>query len=191
MLIVGQTVLSDDIAEKFFVCHIEKCKGACCVEGDAGAPLSEDELPVLEQIFDSVKPFLTAEGIAAIESQGTHVIDQDGEHATPLKPSGACAYAVTDEKGILKCGIEQAYLAGKTTFRKPISCHLYPIRVSKFGEYDALNYHRWHICGNACALGEHLGIPLYVFLKDALIRAYGEGWYQDLVQAIQERECQK
>jgi hypothetical protein len=189
MFIVGQTVLSDDIAEKLFVCHTEKCKGACCVEGDAGAPLSKDELTVLEEIFDKVKPFLTEEGIAAIEAQGVHVIDQDGDHSTPLQPSGACAYAVADKKGVLKCGIEQAYLAGKITFRKPISCHLYPIRVSKFDDYDALNYHRWHICSDACTLGAQLGVPLYVFLKEALIRAYGEAWYAELVQTIRQREC--
>lgn len=188
MFIVGKTVLSDDIAERFFVCHIEKCKGACCVEGDSGAPLSEDELPILEAIFERVKPFLSEQGIATIESLGTHVLDSEGEPTTPLQPSGACAYAVTDEKGALKCGIEQAYLAGRTTFRKPISCHLYPIRVSRCGDYDALNYHRWHVCREACSLGKKLGVPLYVFLKDALIRAYGEEWYAELQEAIKEKE---
>ncbi|MCS7018085.1 MAG: DUF3109 family protein [Cytophagales bacterium] len=187
MLVVQQTILSDDIAEKFFVCHLEKCKGACCVEGDSGAPLLADELPILEQIFESIKPFLTPQGIATIEKQGAYVIDQEGDYTTPLQPNGICAYAVSNEKGILKCGIEQAYLAGTTTFRKPLSCHLYPIRVSKYGDYDALNYHRWHICSSACALGSQLGVPLYVFLKDALVRAYGEEWYTALEQAIEER----
>ncbi|MCS6967460.1 MAG: DUF3109 family protein [Cytophagales bacterium] len=189
MLIVGKTVISDDIAEKFFACHIEKCKGACCVEGDSGAPLLEEELSLLQEIFEKIKPFLTPEGVATIEQRGTYVLDPDRQYATPLKPSGECAYAITDETGALKCGIEMAYLAGATTFQKPLSCHLYPIRVTRCGEYDALNYHQWHVCRPGCQLGKKLGIPLYVFLKQALVRAYGKEWYNELEQIIKERQA--
>ncbi|MEX2513825.1 MAG: DUF3109 family protein [Cyclobacteriaceae bacterium] len=186
MILVGNAVLTDDIKEKLFVCDLEKCKGACCVQGDAGAPLTEEETKILEKEFTAISPCLTEEGRLAIAEKGTWVIDQEGEKGTTtIGENGACAYAVRDEKGILQCGIENAYQSGKTHFKKPISCHLYPIRVTKYDEYDALNYDRWSICDPACQLGNHLGIPLYRFLKDALIRKYGEAWYQELVEEIE------
>lgn len=190
MILVQHTVISDDIAENFFVCDLEKCKGACCVEGDLGAPLEADELPILARIYPEVAPFLTQEGQATIAQQGTHVQDPDGDYATPMVPDGgACAYAIRDERGILKCGIEQAYLAGKTDFRKPISCHLYPIRVTSYdnGAVEALNYHQWSICKPACHHGKALGVPLYRFLKAPLVRRYGQAWYDELVAEIEGR----
>lgn len=186
MIVVGKAVLSDDIKDNFFVCDLDKCKGACCVEGDAGAPLEDEETLILEQIYPLVKDFLTQEGRGAVETQGAWVIDRDGDKGTPtIGSNGACAYSIVDEKGILKCGIEQAYLEGKTGFKKPISCHMYPIRVTKYDDFDALNYDRWHICDPACVLGNHLGVPVYRFLREALIRKYGEGWYAELAKVIE------
>ena len=186
MILVGDVVLSDDIKENFFVCDLEACKGACCVEGDSGAPLEDEETKILEEIYPLVKDYITAEGRQVIESQGTWVIDSDGDKVTPtLGANRECAYALYDERGILKCGIEQAYLAGKTSWKKPISCHLYPIRVTKYDQYDALNYNRWHICDPACQLGKSLQVPLYTFLKEALVRKYGEAWYAELVEDIE------
>ena len=186
MILVGQAVISDDVKENFFVCDLEKCKGACCVEGDAGAPLADEETAILDDIYPQIKNYLTEEGIEAIEREGTWVHDWDGEKVTPtIGNNGACAYALTDERGILKCGIEQAYLEGKIGFKKPISCHLYPIRITKYDDFDALNYDRWDICSAACVLGSQLGVPVYKFLKEPLIRKYGEDWYAELVQEIE------
>lgn len=186
MILVGNAVISDDIKEQFFVCDLEKCKGACCVEGDSGAPLEDDETGILEEIYPIVKDYITEEGQKVIEAQGTWVIDKDGDKCTPtIGDNRECAYALYDEKGILKCGIEQAYLDGKIEFKKPISCHLYPIRVTKYDQFDALNYDRWDICSAACSLGSKLGVPIYKFLKDALIRKYGVAWYEELVREIE------
>jgi len=186
MILVGNVVLSDDIKENFFVCDLEACKGACCVEGDSGAPLEDNETKILEEIYPLVKDYITEEGRQVIEAQGTWVIDSDGDKVTPtLGANRECAYALYDARGILKCGIEQAYLDGKTSWKKPISCHLYPIRVTKYDQYDALNYNRWHICDPACQLGKSLQVPLYAFLKDALVRKYGEAWYAELVEDIE------
>ncbi|CAA9309235.1 MAG: hypothetical protein AVDCRST_MAG56-6128 [uncultured Cytophagales bacterium] len=188
MIIVQNAYLSDDIAEKMFVCDLERCKGACCTEGDSGAPLEEAELPVLEEVFEAVKPFLTPAGLQAIQEQGKYVIDEDGDLATPTVGNRECAYATYDAKGVLKCAIEQAYLAGKIAYRKPISCHLYPIRVTKYDQFEALNYHRWQICDAACTLGSSLQVPLYKFLREPLVRKYGQAWYDELLAAIAERE---
>ena len=186
MILVGNAVLSDDIKENFFVCDLEACKGACCVEGDSGAPLEDDETKILEEIYPFVKDYITEEGRQAIAAQGTWVIDSDGDKVTPtLGAKRECAYALYDQRGILKCGIEQAYLDGKISWKKPISCHLYPIRVTKYDQYDALNYNRWHICDPACQLGKSLQVPLYVFLKEALVRKYGEAWYAELLEDIE------
>jgi hypothetical protein len=188
MMKVGEILVSDDVREKEFVCNLEKCKGACCVEGDFGAPLDEDELAILEEIYPKVKPDLSKEGIAVIEKTGTHTVDEDGDLVTPVIDGRECVYAIYDKKGVLKCGIEQAYYDGKVSWKKPISCHLYPIRITKKKEFEALNYHKWHICSPACALGKELQVPVYKFLKDPLIRKYGEAWYEDLLKAIEAEE---
>ena len=185
MIIIQETVISDDIADNFFVCNLDACKGACCVEGDLGAPLEEPELKILEQEYVNIKPFLTEAGQAAIEAQGLYIKDWEGDFSTTTIGDKECAYALWDERGILKCGIEQAYLAGATTFKKPISCHLYPIRITKYEGFDALNYDRWNICNPACDFGGKLGVKVYQFLKEPLIRKYGEGWYGQLVQEIE------
>jgi hypothetical protein len=177
MIIIQNTVISDDIRDNFFVCNLEACKGACCVEGDLGAPLEESELAILEAEYDKIKPFLTEAGQKAIEQQGLYIKDWEGDFSTTTINDRECAYALYDERGILKCGIEQAYLAGATSFKKPISCHLYPIRITKYEDFEALN--------SACSFGANLGVRVYQFLKEPLIRKYGEEWYGELVQEFE------
>lgn len=186
MIQVGEILVSDDIKEVEFVCNLEKCKGACCVEGDLGAPLDEDELETMKSIQRAIKPYLTKAGLQAIKEQGPYILDEDGDYSTPTIGGKECAYALYDQKGVLKCGIEQAYLDGKVNFRKPISCHLYPIRITKNKQgFEAVNYHKWSICSAACTLGQSLQVPLYKFLKDPLIRKYGGAWYHELVEKIE------
>src|SRR5690606_11538459 len=194
MILIDNTCISDGIADQFFVCNLEKCKGACCVEGDSGAPLEKEELQILADIYPVVEPYLTEEGKSILEKQGLYTVDDDGDYVTPVIDDRECAYAFYDENKVLKCAIEQAYRDGKTDFIKPISCHLYPIRVTKYEQYHALNYDRWVICKDACTLGEALGVPVYKFLKQPLIRAYGQEWYDQLEQEAEEliaRNAQK
>lgn len=187
MILIENTVISDDVADKFFVCNLEKCKGACCVEGDMGAPLEASELPILDRIYPKIKPYLTPEAVAVIEQQGCYVQDWEGDYVTPTIGNRECVYALYDERGTLKCGIEQAYNDGVVDFKKPISCHLYPIRVTRYEQYEALNYDRWPICSPACDLGKELGVPVYKFLKEPLIRAYGAAWYAELEKEIEQK----
>lgn len=191
MMKVGEVLVSDEVKSVEFVCHLEKCKGACCVEGELGAPLEEDELPIMKEIQSAVAPYLTEDGKKAIAEQGPYLLDEDGDYSTPTIGGRECAYAHYDAKGVLKCGIEQAYLDGKISYRKPISCHLYPIRITKKKDFEAVNYHRWSICSDACTLGKSLQVPLYKFLKDPLIRKYGEQWYAELVGQIESPEPHK
>ncbi|MEH0155677.1 DUF3109 family protein [Limibacter armeniacum] len=188
MIIIDNVILSDDVAEQFFVCNIEKCKGACCVEGDLGAPLEEDELPIMEEIYDQVKPYMSQEGIQEVEKQGYYIKDFEGDFSTPTIDNKECAYAIYDEKGNLQCAIEKAYNDGKIDYKKPISCHLYPIRIQKYDQYDAANYDRWDICSDACTLGNELQVPVYKFAKAPLIRKYGEQWYEKLEKEIEMRK---
>lgn len=179
MLQIDNTILSLDIIEKKFLCDLDKCKGACCVLGDSGAPLKKDEAQLLQVIFPSLKPYLRSEGIEAIEKQGAYVIDSDGDMVTPLVNNKECAYAIF-EKGIAKCGIEKAFLDNRIDFQKPVSCHLYPIRVTKYSSFEALNYHQWEICQPARKLGAKKDLAVYSFLKQPLVREYGEDWYKQL-----------
>lgn len=191
MLAIGNTLISEDVIEKEFVCDLNACKGACCVKGDYGAPLEKNELQILEDIYEDVKPFLRPEGIAAIEKQGKYLLYEKTEWVTPLVKGRECAYTVFDN-GIAKCGIEQAYNAGKVKWKKPISCHLYPIRISKHRSgLDALNYDRWNICNPACKLGRSLKVPVFKFLKDSLIRKYGKKWYKELEVTVSEMEVRE
>ncbi len=183
MIAIDNTLISENLLEKKFVCDLAACKGACCVEGDAGAPLTEEETQILEDIFDQVKPYMRPEGIKAVEEQGHWEMDTDGDFVTPLVEGKECAYVQFSENGTALCAIEQAHRDGKVDWKKPISCHLYPVRISKLKEYDALNYHKWHICSPACACGEKLQVPVYKFAKAALIRAYGEDWFDKLEAA--------
>lgn len=185
MILIDNTVISDDVAEQFFVCNLDKCKGACCVEGDLGAPLELSELAILDEIYPKIKPYLTEAGIRAIEQQGRYEADGDGGYVTTTINGRECVYAGYDERGILKCGIEAAYKGGAVDWKKPLSCHLYPIRVTKYDQYHALNYDRWPICSPACGFGKELNVPVYKFVREALIRAYGEEWYGKLVRDIE------
>jgi hypothetical protein len=183
---IGNTVVSEEILEEHFVCDLQKCKGACCIEGDSGAPLEESEKAEIEKYYPIVKHLLQPEGIESIETQGLYVKDNDGDLVTPLiHGHRECAYTIFDENNIAKCAFEKANNDGLIPWRKPISCHLYPVRITKFKAYDAINYDRWDICSAACKLGKSLKVPVYKFLKDSLTRKYGSEWYNELEIAAQ------
>ena len=182
MIVFENTIISDDVVTEKFVCDLSKCKGACCIQGDTGAPLLEEELSVLDDIFEDIKEFLTEESIKAIEQQGKYFIDVQGEYVTALVDGKQCAYVFTDENGIAKCAIEKAFNEGVISFRKPISCYLYPIRVSKYNDYDAVNYHQWDICKDARCLGKKLDVSVLQFLKEPIIQRFGEDVYEVLTQ---------
>lgn len=183
MLIVDDIIVTDPVIQRDFVCNLSTCKGACCVEGDRGAPLDAEELPILDKLQEAVQPYITEKGRQALAEKGAYQTDAEG-HQTTLREDGACAYVNFDEKGIAYCGIERAHEAGEIDFKKPLSCHLYPIRVQPLHEGEALNYNEWDICDPACQLGAELQVPVYRFLKDALIRAYGAEWYAALEEAV-------
>jgi hypothetical protein len=179
MFQLGKTIVSEEILERDFVCNLSACKGNCCIDGDAGAPLSAEETKIMEEIYPKVKPYLRPEGIAAIEAQGTWVKGEDGDFETTLIEGKDCAYVIFDGATAL-CGIEQAYNEGIVSWKKPVSCHLYPIRVKDFSEFTAVNYDKWDICNDACTLGKELQVPVYKFVKEALVRKFGEDWYLEL-----------
>lgn len=180
MFQLGKTIVSEEIIENEFVCNLSACKGTCCIDGEAGAPLEEKELKQLLDSYPKIKPFLTDQGIEAIDQQGLF-ITVNGVFETPLvEKDDSCAYINYDHKGIAQCGIEQAYNAGKIDWKKPISCHLYPVRVQDYSEFSAVNYHKWQICDDACTLGKSLQVPIYKFVKEALVRKFGEEWYTEL-----------
>lgn len=185
MFSLEKTIVSEEILEKEFVCNLAACHGACCVDGDAGAPLELEETEILAQIYPKVKPFLSQKGIDAIEQQGTHVVSEFGELETPLIDGKDCVYVIFDGKTAL-CGIEQAYNQGIIDWKKPVSCHLYPIRVKEYSDFAAVNYHKWHICSDACSLGAELGVPIYQFVKEALVRKFGQQWYDELEKVAKE-----
>jgi len=180
MFQLGKTIVSEDIIKRDFVCNLTACKGACCVDGDAGAPLDNEETKILDAIYPKVKPFLRKESIETIESQGTYITTEEGYLETPLLNGADCAYVIYNEKKVALCAIEEAYNQGEIDWKKPVSCHLYPIRVSEYTEFSAVNYNKWHICDDACTLGKELQVPIYKFVKQALIRKFGEDWYMEL-----------
>ena len=179
---IDDKIISLDVFKKHFVCDLHLCKGACCVEGDAGAPLTKNEKTTLEEIYQTLKPFLRKEGVAAIEKHGVSVYDDEGDLTTPLVNNRECAFVIY-ENGISKCAIEKAFLAGKTDFRKPLSCHLFPIRIKEYSSFEAVNYENIEICKPACECGSKLKVPVYKFLKVPLIRKYGLDWYNKLLEA--------
>jgi len=184
MLEIGRAIVSLDILEKHFLCDLLKCKGACCVEGDSGAPVTTEEARQIEESYSIVSDYLEENHREEIRKQGFAVIDLDGDLVTPLVNNRQCVYTYEDQ-GILKCGIEKAYLDGKISFRKPVSCHLFPIRITEYKRFDAVNYQEIDICkpGRDCGSGAKL--PLYIFLKEPLIRKYGAEWYTQLVYAAE------
>jgi hypothetical protein len=180
---IDDKIVSQRIFTEFFLCDLNACKGACCVEGDSGAPLEESEKAEIEDSYEGIKKHLRPEGIAAIEHQGKYVIDNDGDLTTPLIEGKECAYTIFDSSGKALCGIEKAHRAGDSKFLKPISCHLYPIRTKKFSSFEALNYDEWEICKPACECGAKAKLPVFKFLKAPLIRKYGEDFYTHLEAA--------
>lgn len=189
MILIDDILISDDVVEKQFVCNLKACKGACCIEGDSGAPVEEEEIELLQNSLEQVLPYLTEAGRKAIAEQGVYIVEEDDEYtglATPLINGGACAYIAYRPDGTVTCGIEEAYNEGKITFRKPISCHLYPIRIKNYDTVVGVNFDEWDICNDACSLGKELKVPVYRFVKDALIRKFGPEFYEVLEQAAKE-----
>ncbi len=183
---IDDKVVSTRIFEKKFVCDLNACKGACCVEGDAGAPLTFEEVDILEDCLDSIIPYMRPEGVEAVEKTGVFYLDTDNEPVTTLINGAECAFVYFDEQGISKCAVEKAWKEGKIDFRKPLSCHLYPIRVKDFGEVHALNYDEWSVCESACACGDKLDVPVFRFLREPLIRAFGDEFYRELEEVDEQ-----
>ena len=183
MIAIKNVLISNQVVDEQFVCDLNKCKGGCCVDGDAGAPLDSKELKQLSDAYEAVLPYLNKESKLELERQGKYVYDKEFGWVTPTINASACVYGIRDNNGIIKCGFEQAYNDGKTTWKKPISCHLYPIRIKKSrdGKTELVNYEpREVLCKAACTLGKKLKVPAYIFLKDALIRKFGEEFYTAL-----------
>ena len=184
MIAIDDILISDEVVEEQFVCDLNRCKGGCCEDGAAGAPLDDEELEQLNQIYELVRSYLTPEGVAEIEKRGRYMYDRQFGWVTPTINGEMCAYGFKDANGILKCGIEQAYYDKKIDWKKPISCHLFPIRIKKTRSNELLNYEpREDLCSAACRLGKNLKVPVYQFLKEPLIRKYGEEFYAALEQA--------
>lgn len=190
MLIVDDILVSDDVIDVCFVCDLDKCKGACCVEGDVGAPLDENEIGILEDIVDIVKPYMSSGAVQEVETNGVFDYDAAGNFVTPLVNGVDCVY-LRYEGDLAMCAIEKAYnegMLGDVDWKKPISCHLYPIRIAKFGGSEALNYDKWSICKCALKNGNKYGVKIYEFLKEPLIRKYGEDWYSKLELLVKDGE---
>lgn len=184
MIQIDKTLVSEDIIEKDFVCNLNICKGQCCIDGDAGAPLEKEELEILKDIFPKIKQYLSKEGLETIKKQGLYTISQERGYETTLINNTDCVYVIYNDKNVALCAIEEAYNQGEIKFKKPVSCHLYPIRVQKHTEFLSVNYDKWSICNDACILGKELQIPIYKFVKQALIRKFGETWYIELEKTI-------
>ncbi|MFA8450306.1 MAG: DUF3109 family protein [Bacteroidales bacterium] len=190
MIVIEDTIISEELLKVRFCCNLAQCKGQCCVDGDSGAPLEEVEVGILTDILEEVKPYMTEGGIQAVEEQGVFDYDEDGDYATALVNHRECAF-VNFKNGITYCAIEKAYLEGKIDWRKPISCHLYPVRVTQYDQFKAVNYHKWSICSSALKKGNKSGVPLFEYLKEPLIRKFGEEWYTALVKEIQSGKYDK
>lgn len=190
MLEIGKTLISLDVLQKKFCCNLPACSGACCVHGDSGAPLRPEETVIIEKVYPLVSGFMREEGKKAVSEQGISVVDSDGDTVTPLINKGECAFAVFDQ-GLTLCAIELAFKEGLIDWLKPLSCHLYPIRIKVYKHYDAINFDTWDICDPAVIKGESIGLPVYVFVKDALIRAYGQDWFDQLDYAGKNLDLDK
>lgn len=180
MIIIDNTIVSQDFLDAKFICDLPRCKGECCVAGDAGAPLEENEIGDIEDNLDAIKPYMRPEGIAVVEESGVFDYDENGQFVTPLINDSECAFVVFHENGTAFCAIEKAYRAGKCSFHKPVSCHLYPVRLVEKNGFVHVNYHQWSICVPAKRKGQKEGLPLHKFLKEPLIRRFGAQWYNQL-----------
>jgi len=186
MLQIQDTIISFELLEEAFVCDLSVCKGACCVEGDAGAPVEESEIACLEKALPVIWDDLSPKAKKIIEEQGLVYRDVNGEYVTSIVDGADCVFTCYDENGYCKCAIEKAFIEGKIDFCKPVSCHLYPVRVTQYSKHRAVNYHRWPICKAAVELGKNQGVKVYQFLKEPLIRKFGEEWYEQLSIAAKE-----
>lgn len=186
MIQIDDVVISLDVFREKFLCNLDACKGECCIEGDAGAPVELDEVEKLEEVLPVVWDELSPEARAVIDKQGVVYTDEEGDLVTSIVNHKDCVFTCYDEKGYCYCAIEKAFRAGKTDLYKPISCHLYPIRIGDYGPYKAVNYHRWNVCKAAVLLGQKENLPVYKFLKEPLVRKFGEEWYKELEIAAEE-----
>ena len=193
MFLIQNTLVSLDVIEKELCCDLETCRGCCCIEGDAGAPVSDEEVAEIEQILPILLPDMTKEARAVVDKQGISYLDPSGERVTSIVNDKDCIFARTDHNGWCYCLIEKAYHASKIGFKKPISCHLYPIRLTRVGNYTGVEYHRWDICHCARQLGKKKHIPLYQFLREPLVRRFGEAWYAELELTASEwkKQCEQ
>lgn len=191
MLQIDDTIISLDLLDEKFVCDLTSCKGICCIEGDDGAPLEESEVKIIEDLLPVIWDDLTDVSKEVIKKQGVSYIDDDGEPVTSIVNGAECVFTYTDEHGVCKCAIEKAFREGKTDFYKPISCHLYPVRLQKYDEFLAVNYHRWSVCNCARKLGGKLKVSVYQFLKEPLVRRFGPEWFEQLEIADAELKDRK
>jgi len=186
VILIDDTLLSTELFDRKFCCDLKACKGACCVEGESGAPLEPEELEEVEKAFPIIRDRLKLDSLAVIEAQGLHVVDADGDHVTPIVDGRECVYATFDEDGTAKCAFEQAHLEGKLAWRKPISCHLYPIRLTQLKDLVAVNYHRWPICESAVSCGAGLNLSVLQFCRSSLERKFGAAWFEEATKAERE-----
>ncbi|MFQ3369096.1 MAG: hypothetical protein ACI8PF_000384 [Flavobacteriaceae bacterium] len=186
MFQIKNTLVSESIIENDFVCNLSACKGACCVEGDAGAPLESHEVAKIKEVYPIIKQYLSDTSITEINQQGNFITTTAGDLETPLVNGKECVYLTFDQNKTALCSFEKAYKAGLISWRKPISCHLYPVRTKDFSEFISVNYDKWDICDDACILGKELKVPVYKFVKEALIRKFGKEWYSELELAAED-----
>ncbi|MDR1592000.1 MAG: DUF3109 family protein [Prevotellaceae bacterium] len=183
MLEINDTVVSLDLFKQFFLCDLNSCRGICCVDGDSGAPLEPDEVGELERVLPAIWNDISTMAQEVITKQGVAYRDIEGDMVTSLVDGRECVFTCTDADGICRCAIEKAFREGRIDFYKPISCHLYPVRLTKYQHFTAVNYHQWHICTCAKQLGKKSNVPLYRFLEEPLTRRFGKAWYGELEQA--------
>tara|TARA_B100000780_G_C21114093_1_gene450532 strand:- start:1223 stop:1807 length:585 start_codon:yes stop_codon:yes gene_type:complete len=180
MVEIEDKIISDELFEKKFVCDLQKCKGGCCVEGDSGAPLNSNEIKDITKNLSTIKSEMSPKGLNAIKKNNFHYIDSDGDKVTKLVDGKECVFVIFDKNNIAKCSIESAYRKKKINFNKPISCHLYPVRVVKYDSFTAVNVDSWHVCKPACECGIELNVPVFKFLKDAIVRSWGLDFFSKL-----------
>lgn len=191
MLQIDDTIISLDLIEKKFICDVQKCHGVCCVEGDSGAPLEEEELAQIEDALPEIWDELSEVSQENIRKSGISYIDEEGDLVTTINKGKECVFTLFDEEGTCKCAFEKAYFEGRISFRKPVSCHLYPIRVKEYKDFKGVSYDTWDICEPARIFGQQKGVPLYVFLEEPLIRKFGEDWYKQLKYAAENLKIEK
>mgnify|MGYP001204158281 FL=1 len=186
MVEIEDKIISDELFEKKFVCDLQKCKGGCCVQGDSGAPLKSNEIKDIAKSLSTIKSEMSPKGLNAIKKNDFYYIDSDGDKVTKLVNGMECVFVVFDENNIAKCSIESAYRKKKINFNKPISCHLYPVRVKKYDSFTAVNVDSWHVCKPACVCGIELDVPVFKFLKDAIVRSWGLDFFIQLDSVYDE-----